>query len=403
MKHSRIQLNVLLVIMAVGAMGPPLLGPVRETLQDDAGLSRAQLGMWVFWLGTAGSALSLAMGVAMRRTVRTTFMRAGTVVLCVGCIVFAAVRPGPGLPAMLLGVGWFIVSVGRPLVAASNGIFADLWESSPHTGVIILHATNSVGKVLAPVAVLILGTVLARTGLVYAVAFGLLAVESLFWPAEGVDHLRKVERAADEDRRLRLPRDPAVWACVAQFAFIAGSEGGATAILGSLVQQLRPVPFDWLSAEKWPATVITLMLCGIVAGRVLFAVMSLRLSEKAIITACVGCGLFSVPGALVASPAVYLPSLFLTGVCFSATWPAFFALAARAYPGERTFLSFAAAFFNSLGISGCVYLASAIGNTDARLPHAFVASTATMAFFAAFLYLTPYGWRLTAGAGASAK
>ena len=152
MKHIRVQLNVLFVVMAVGAMGPPLLGPVREALQEAGGLSRAELGRWVFWLGIAGSTAGLAPGVGMVRTVRTTFMRAGTFTLCMGCLVFAVVRPSPGLPVLLLGMGWLVVSVGRPLMASGNGMFADLWDASPQTGVILLHATNSVGKVLAPEA-----------------------------------------------------------------------------------------------------------------------------------------------------------------------------------------------------------------------------------------------------------
>ncbi len=397
MKYPRIQINALLVYMAVGAMGPPLLGPVREALQASAGLSRAELGRWVFWLGLAGSTVGLGLGVLMGRTLRTTFMRSGTAVLCLACVLMAVARPEPGLPVLLLGLSWFIITVGRPMVASSNGIFADLWESSPRTGVIVLHATNSVGKVLGPVAVLVLGTVLARTAVVYAAAFGLLAVESLFWPRRGVRHLAEVERAADAHARFRLPKDPGVWLCTVQFGFIAGAEGGATAILGSLMEKLRPVPVTWVSAEKWPAAVISLMLCGIVFGRIVFAALSVRMRESRIIAVCLACGLFAVPGGFSTQAWVYLPCLFLTGVCFSATWPAFFALAARAYPSERTFLSFSGAFFNSLGIAACIYLASAVGNADARLPHAFVVAVAIMGIFAAYIYLTPHGRRLAAG------
>jgi len=211
-----------------------------------------------------------------------------------------------------------------------------------------------------------------------------------------VRHLAEVERAADRGVRLRLPGDPGVWLCAAQFAFIAGAEGGATAILGSLVERLRPAPGIWGSEATWPAAVTAVMLCGIVAGRVAFTVLSTRLRERAIIGLCLSAGLFALPAAFCGSAAVYLPGFFLTGVCFSATWPAFFALAARRYRADRTFLSFAAAFFTALGISGCVYLVSAVGNADERLPHAFVAGTAVMGAFAVYLYLTPWGRRLAA-------
>ncbi len=71
MRHLGVQLNVLLVILAVGAMGPPLLAPLRETFQQQAGLSRAALGWWVFGLSLAGSSFGLFLGVALRNTLRT--------------------------------------------------------------------------------------------------------------------------------------------------------------------------------------------------------------------------------------------------------------------------------------------------------------------------------------------
>jgi len=393
-----------MVIMGAGAIGAPLLGPVRETLQESAGLSRGELGKWVFFLGFAGGAVGLALGIAMRRTVRTSFFRAGSFLFAVGCVLFAVVRPSPGWSLVVLGAGWFLLALATPLSACGNGIFADLWESSPHTGVIILHATNSVGKLAAPLIVMALGTALAGNALVYAAFFGLLALDGLFWPRRSVEHLKKVERDRDETRALRLPKDPMVWACVAQFAFITGAEAGATAILGSLVGKLRPdPPFAWLEAGTWPAAAILVMLAGLAMGRLVFAVLSTRLSERAIVALCMACGFLAVPAAFSAATWVFLPSLLVTGVCFSATWPAFFGLAARAYPGERTFLSFGAAFFTTLGISACIYMVSAIGDVDSRLPHAFVASVAVMAFFACFLFLTPWGRRLgRANASASA-
>ncbi len=394
MKHTRLQGNVLFVIMGAGAMGAPLLAPVRETLQGEAGLSRAELGMWIFFIGLAGGTAGLVLGIVMRKTARPSFFRAGAFLLALGCAFFAAVRPSPGRALLALGAGWFVVSLGRPFTASGNGIFADLWEASPHTGVIILHATNALGKLAAPLVVIALGTALARNAFAYAVFFGLFAVAALFWPRRSVEHLEQIERGREDSRALRLPKDPLVWACTAQFAFIAGSEAGATAILGSLVEKLRPAPFGWVPPQSRPAVAIAIMLGGIVAGRIVFAILSTRLSERAIIALCLACGFSAIPAAFSARPCVFLPALFLTGVFFSATWPAFFGLAARAYPAERTFLSFGSAFFNTLGISGCIYVASVIGNVESRLPHAFVASAAVMALFAFFLFLTPWGRRI---------
>ncbi|MFW6189413.1 MAG: MFS transporter [Planctomycetota bacterium] len=390
-KHLRVQANILLLVLGLGTMSGPLVGALRESVQEQAALSRAELGLWIFAVGITASALGLVIGMLMRRTVRTTFVRIALFANCVGCLLLAAVHPAPGWALAPLAAGWFVLRLAKPMGGSSNAIFTDLWESSPHTGVILLHAVNSFGKVAAPLAVLFLGTAVRPTALLFAGLFGLLALDSLFWPAESLRHLRQVEQDREEGPRLRIPRSPAVWLCAAQFIFIVGAEGGATTILGSLVAERRPVPVDWIPAARWPATVLLIMLCGILVGRVVFALLSLRMRERSILGICTACAAFSVPAAFSGRPAVYLPCLFLMALCYSATWPAFFALAARAFPVERTFLSFSAMFFTSLGLWGGTFLTSAVGNVARRLPHALVAANALIVPFVLFLFLTPWG------------
>ncbi len=385
-RHLRIQGNVLLVVFGTGAMAAPIVGAVRESFQQQMGISRGQLGLWVFLIGMAGAGIALALCMLLRGTVRASFVRLGILGMFVGCglLVLGGADGIRGL--VLLGAGWFAIRLGHPLTGSANGIFADLWESSPHTGLIILHAVNSAGKVAAPLAVALLGSDVRPASLVFTTMFGALLVESLLWPKESLRELRDIELSRETEPRLRVPRDPLVWICVLQFAFIAGAEGGATSIMGSLVEELRPVPLEWISAETWPSVVLTLLTLGIFVGRTVFAVLSFRLSERAILAVCLLCGLFSVPAAFVAEPLVYVPSTFLTGVCFSATWPAFFSLAARTYPVERTFLGIAALFFSALGIWSGTFLTSAIGNVERYLPHAFVAGTMLMVPFVLFLF-----------------
>lgn len=397
MKHNRLKADVLLLVLGMGAMGAPLLGPLLTALEESASLSRAGLTLGYFLLTVAGAIIGLACGVVMRRTARTTFVRAGGFLFCGGCALLAMATPAPGWALMPLAVGCLLIFIGRPLASAANGIFADLWDASPHTGLILLHMTNSFGKLLAPVVVLVLGSALWRSGTVYAVFFGLLAVHSVFWPRASVQHLAEMEAGRELDRRIRLPKDPMVWVCALQFAFIAGSEAGATVILGCFVEKLRASPFDWLTPAAWGRTAIAVMLAGIVAGRVVFALLSRRLSARAIIAICLAGGLFAVPAALGASPWVYVPSLFVTGICFSATWPAFFGITAHAYPEERTFLSVAGGgLANVVGMGAIMYMTGAIGGATARLPWAFLAGVAMMAPFAVFLFATPWGWRLVA-------
>ncbi len=354
------------------------------------------MGFWIFVIGLAGSTLGLVLAVVMRRTVRTTFVRAGAFCLFAGCLVLTFVRPAAGWPLLALAVAWMLVRTGHPLAGASNGIFADLWESSPHTGLIFLHAVNSFGKLAAPVAVVLLGATVMPTAVAFTVLFGVLAVASLFWPRASLEHLRDVELSRETEQRIRLPRDPLVWACVLQFAFITGAEAGATGILGSLVFALRSSPISGIGAERWASLALIVMISGIFAGRVVFALLSVRMTAQAIVAVCLCSSVFCVPAAALTRPALYVPALFLTGVGFSALWPAFFSLAARAYPAERTFLSLGAMFFGGIGMWGAVYMSSAIGNADRYLPLAFVASVLLLVPFVAFLFLTPYGRALRA-------
>ncbi len=396
MKHLRIQASLLLLLFGTGALGAPVVGALREAVQQSAGLSRAQLGFWIFVIGLAGSTLGLVLAVVMRRTVRATFVRAGAFCLFAGCLVLTFVRPAAGWPLLALAAAWMLVRTGHPLAGASNGIFADLWESSPHTGLIFLHAVNSFGKLAAPVAVVLLGATVMPTAVAFTVLFGALAVGSLFWPRASLQHLREVELSRETEQRIRLPRNPLVWACALQFVFITGAEAGATGILGSLVAALRPSPVGGIGAERWASVALIVMISGIFAGRVVFALLSVRMTAQAIVAVCLCCSVFCVPAAALARPALYVPALFLTGVGFSALWPAFFGLAARAYPAERTFLSLGAMFFGGIGMWGAVYMSSAIGNVDRYLPLAFVASVLLLIPFVAFLFLTPYGRALRA-------
>jgi len=402
MKHPRIQGSLLLLLFGTGAMGPPLIGALRESVQRTVGLSRAELGLWVFIIGMAGGTLGLVLAIVVR-TVRANFVRAGAFGLFAGCLLLTLVRPAPGWALLALATAWFLLRVGHPLAGVSNGIFADLWESSPHTGIITLHAVNSFGKLSAPVAVLLLGAAVGPTALAFTVLFGLLALESLFWPRASLQYLRESELSRESGRRIRFPRDMLVWACMLQFAFITGAEAGATSILGSLVFELRPSPTAWFGPERWASVALILMISGIFVGRIVFALLSRRLSEKAILGICMSCAVFCVPAAFAVGPTAYVPSLFLTGVGFSAVWPAFFGLAARTYPAERTFLSLGAMFFSSVGMWGAVYLASAIGNVDRYLPYAFVASCLLLIPFAVFLFFTPYGRTLTQPGGPKAR
>jgi fucose permease len=395
MKHKAIKFNLLAVVLGMGAMGAPLLGPLRNTLQQEADLTRFQVGLGDFVFSLMGGIIGLVLGVTLRRVVRPTFVKAGVVTFAAGCGLLALTGLLPAsLYLPLIALAWMVIFIGRPLASAANGVFADLWDSDPHAGLILLHMANAFGKVLAPVVVLVLVDAVWAPGAVYTVFFGLLAVHALFWPTETMEHLTELERSRDVDRKVRLPSSALVWVCAAQFAIIAGAESGATVILGEFVRVHRPSPFEALTNEAWGRAAILIMLSGIVLGRVVFALLARWMRPRQIVRWCLACLIFAVPAALHSSPWVYAPSLCLLGIAFSATWPAFFGIVAHAYPHERTFLSFAAGLANVVGMGVMNMAVGGIGNVDSRLAWAFLAGPSGMLLFVLFLFGTPWGRNL---------
>lgn len=360
-------------------------------VEREAGISRATLGLWVFVLGLVGSAVGLIGPTLAVRMRRTTAGRLGTAMLAMSCALLAIFRPEPGWVLAGLGAAWLINGVSGPLVATANGIFADIWAHAPRTGVILLHAVNAGGKVLAPLALLVFAGDLRMTALVFAVVTGVLAVEGWFWPRTSVDRLVAVEKQQDHGRKNHWPTRALVWVIGIQFMLISGAEAGVVSILGPLVEQLRPSPIEGLTAGQWARWMIVAHLMGIFVGRIVLTLASGRLSERWIIGLCLATGVAALPAVMAESAWVYGVSLFVLGWAFSATWPAFYALGARAFPSEKTFLALSAAFFSFVGASGGVAMSSAIGNTDARLPWAVVASTGMLGAFALFLWGTRSG------------
>ncbi|MCC7406752.1 MAG: hypothetical protein IT442_01690 [Phycisphaeraceae bacterium] len=389
--HGRVQGNLLLVKLVAGAMGAPLIGGARAMVEREAGISRATLGWWVFALGLVGSAAGLVLPALLVNLRRTTAGRIGTVLLAVSCALLAIFRPEPGWVLAGLGAAWLINGASGPLIATANGVFADIWSHAPRTGVILLHAVNAGGKVLAPLALLAFSGDLRLTAMVFTAVMGLLAVEGWFWPRASVEAVAAVEKQHDHGRKSHWPTRALVWVIAVQFMLISGSEAGVVSILGPMVQQLRPSPIEGLTGGQWARWMIVAHLMGIFVGRIVLTLASGRLSERWIIGLCLATGLAALPAVMAESVWVYGVSLFVLGWAFSATWPAFYALGARAFPSEKTFLSLSAAFFSFVGASGGVAMSSVIGNTDARLPWAVVASTGVLALFAWFLWGTRSG------------
>jgi len=330
------------------------------------------------------------------KLVRTSFIRIGTLIIIGGMLLLALVQPAPGWSAAALAGGWFLILFGGALGGMSNATIMDLWKRSPQTGVILLHGTNSLGKILAPLLVFIVGTQLSRNAWIYLVLMVLIMVSMAAWPRDMMGKLKKEEQ---EENTLHAPglrswKNVWFWLAAMQFAFISGSESGVVSILGSFIITARPAPFTGMDQASYAALVLIIMQLGIVAGRFLFVFLSSRLKARSIILLCTLFCVFAIPGVRVSLPLVYLPSLFLLGVTFSATWPAYFALASGHFPAERSAFAMASRLFSVVGINGCILLSSFIGNRDALIPAAIISSTAVIILVPVFLWVIPAGRKL---------
>ena len=391
-RTRRITLNLLMVSLVNGAAGAPLVGALREQAQETLGLSRWAVGAGVASIGLAAGAAGLILISRLPGVSRLAFIRIGLILALAG---FAGVALAPEATGPAIGVliaAWFVLTLGRGLAAISNAVFTDLWQHAPHTGVILLHATNALGKLIVPLLALALTAVLARNALVYAAVLALLVLDAWTWPREAVQGLVQTEhrqRSGAVGARSVLRR-PIFWLICAEFFIIAGSEAGVVSILPSFVENHRPPP-PGLSPRAWSEVVLAVMMLGIVFGRFGGVFASRRWGERTIISACLLCLLAVVPAVASASPEVYLPSFFLLGVAFSATWPANFALAARHFPHDKTLLSMGAVLGTLAGVNGFVLLASLIGNRPEHLPLAVLLSAGSLLVFAAAFVARPGG------------
>lgn len=378
-----------------GAMGAPLIGPLRESLQADAGITRAALGLGYLTSTLVGSLIGLTVSMRLHSWPRTSLFRLGTA--CVAC--------GLGLVAAHLGTGawllasmaaaWVLVMLGLSLVATGNGIFSDLWDHRPHEGVLMLHSANATGKLIAPLSVLAVGTNVPLVALGFACVFGAYAIVGWTWPRADVAAVGQLERQRHAARTVGLPRFGPIWLAVSQLFFIAGMEHGAISILGSFFSVHRASPVAALGPERWAVVAICLMLLGVLGGRLLFWQLSWRFDPGFIVPTCILVGFVgAVPAAISASPWVYVPSLIVAGVAFSSTWPAYWSMVARHYPNERTFVAVGGSVFSTAGIAFGTAFSSAIGNRDTWLPWAFLAAFSLGLVPLGFLFLTSLGRRL---------
>jgi fucose permease len=384
-----ITLNLLTIAFVGGAAGAPIVGALRESVQEAYDLPFWAVGAAVGALGALAGAMGLAITSMLRRVGRLQFVRAGLATFLIGFVLLWTVPASVSAVALwMLAAGWFLTTFGRGLTLVSNAVFTDLWAHRPHTGVILLHAVNAGGKLAAPAVALALLAALGTGALqpnagVYAAMLGALVLAALAWPKSGVAELN-VSAARQRPPGPSILRQGLFWLICVEFLFISGSEAGVASILASFVERQR-APALGMSARGWSQVVLAAMQTGILGGRLLGVWVSGRLGEKAIIAACLLCALAALPTALATSAAIYAPAALVLGVAFSAVWPAHFSLAARHFPHDKTALAMGAGLGTLVGVNGFVLLASLAGNNPDHLGWALIASTAGIGVYAVSL------------------
>ncbi len=382
--------TVLAVSLAGGAGGAPLVGALREGVQEQFALPFWVTGAGVAVLGLAAGILGLIIARRLPGIGRLALFRAGLVLSFLAFGLYCFLQQSNFWAIAGLAAGWFVLSLGVSFTGTANAIFADLWHHSPHTGVILLHVANSIGKVVAPAMVLVIGASLGGNARVYAVIWLVLTLAAFTWPTKAISHLNRTEHRQHAAAR-KAPsvlRSGLFWLVCLQFAVIAGSEAGVTSMLPSFIEKHRQGLWGF-SARGFSQVVLVVMLLGIVAGRCAALAFSRRVGERGIIKVCLPCAAAAVPAVLYPAPAVFLPCFFVLGFAFSATWPAYFAMAVRRFPNDKTVLSIGVTVCSLAGINGYILTGSLIGNNPAYLPWAVLASAVSIALFAVCFFALP--------------
>jgi MFS family permease len=366
-------------VLIAGAIFTGLIGPVRSSIQETFGIDEAQFSLWLAAVQFVSSGVVLAAAPRLGRLNPMKLMVAGLAVSTLGLFVCYRV---PTLAGWL--GGWSAVSFGRSLGAIANNIAMDLWPDRPRRGVVLLHAWNSGGKVLGPIVVAL---TLGWFAIQWRGSFLALAVLSAallgFFSLTGGPTIRHMALPKEEvpAPSHRAFRNPLFWHCATPFALIAGSEAAFSS--------LAPLYFERMHGmtREVASLLLTVHVLGLMCGRFAVGLFGERLSNRTIIGICVGAGVALFPCMFIADPYLVSIPLFVYGLTFSATWPTFYAQAARFIPEDRDMLAYTSQLANLVGISACIALSGYIARQS--LPWSLVFSVAVMWVFALWFYLGP--------------
>ncbi|MFH1377993.1 MAG: MFS transporter [Planctomycetota bacterium] len=343
---------VLLIYLLAGIVFTGLVGPVRSAVEADFNLDHTQFGVPYALLGIVVNILLLFLAMPRLSRVSGISLIYGSAAITIAGLVVVSQAGSFGL---FLG-GWSLIFVAGMFTSTANTMSMKLWKDNPKRGVIILHALNSLGKALGPLVAgvaLLIGwrwSYFASAGLYIAFLLIFLPLASRLKPVLPPPAPRTIAGSAF--------RSPAFWLCSLPFGLIAGGETAFATLIPGYFEKFRHL------SPTFSALMFSAHLVGLMSGRIVFALLSDRLSANAIIALCLSAGVFVFPAVLADNLIVSGVCLFLLGLMFSATWPVFFAQASAIASDHRDMLAFGAVLGNTIGVQACIAISSIIADRN---------------------------------------
>lgn len=356
-----------------GLIGAALVGPNRLSIQRTFNLSHETFGAAFALIQIVCSITVLVIATRLKSINNLSALITSLIIQIIG---FTLLYLAPN--AYILALGWAGVTLGIVIGSVCNNISADLWTNNPARGVTLLHGFNGIGKVVGPLIAaycLLIGwrlSFLAVAGitLIILLAYYHYKMRHAALPPQVPPHQHHILKTST------------YWLCILPFGLIAGGDVAFAALVPLYYETVHGY-----SAQN-ASLLLTFHLLGLVLGRFIFAYLSGKWSNNAIIGICLAFGFTIFLAIQETSLTIHLIGLFGIGILYSSTWATFYAQAARFIPPQAShLLDFGTALGNALGIAFCVYLSSVIAETT--LDGAMIFCVAALWLFGLIYYLSP--------------
>lgn len=347
-QRSLILAVVLLQSTMVAIITSGLIPTNMHHLEATFDVTRGVIGTVLAVTALVGTAFGLAAGMLAERigNKRVLMIAIGGQSLSVTLFAFTSA----GWAAWLLAlVFWSSMN----MACVANAISTQFFKDSQKRGVNLLHATNSVGKLVGPLVAILFAAAwrwgFFATGM-YSFAILALALVAFRGPARSTPS----EALHDEPVLHR----PLFWIAVSGLGLLVAAEGSVTAWLPTFLTHVRH--FSQNTARILQA----FFLAGLVAGRFGAVFLDRRFSHRQIIWTCIVCTIFLFPAMMFNNAVVVGAFLLLHGITFSAAFPTHFSYIIRFFPGHASALSGGMAVTRGIGFAIAMVVSGWISNVS---------------------------------------